>query len=257
MNQPQIFDFEGNKVRTVLIDSTPYFVGKDVAKILGYVETAKAVRTHVDNDDRGVSEMDTPGGIQSFTVINESGLYSLVLSSKLPQAKEFKHWVTHEVLPTIRKHGAYMTSETIENTLTNPDFIIKLAMQLKQEKKDRLAAEQRVNEMKPKALFAEAVAVSHTAILVGDLAKLLRGNGVNIGANRLFAWMRDHGYLISGNRMDRNMPTQRSMDLGLFKVKETVINHSDGHTSISKTPKVTGKGQTYFIQKFLKIIQEA
>lgn len=264
MNQPQIFNFKGNSVRTVLINNVPYFVGKDIAKILGYVNPTKTIRNHVDEEDKkmGVQNgtppiIDTFGRKQYPTFINESGLYSLVLSSKLPQAREFKHWITHEVLPTIRKHGAYMTSETIENTLTNPDFIIKLAMQLKQEKKDRLAAEQRVNEMKPKALFAEAVAVSHTAILVGDLAKLLRGNGVNIGANRLFAWMRDHGYLISGNRMDRNMPTQRSMDLGLFKVKETVINHSDGHTSISKTPKVTGKGQTYFIQKFLKIIQEA
>ena len=186
-----------------------------------------------------------------MTVINESGLYSLILSSKLPNAKKFKHWVTSEVLPSIRKHGAYMTPETLEQALTSPDFLIKLATELKTEKEKRQALEVQAEENKPKVLFADAVSVSNTSILVGDLAKIIKQNGVNIGANRLFAWLRDNGYLIKRKGNDYNMPTQYSMDLKLFEVKETVITHSDGHTSISKTPKVTGKGQQYFVNKFL------
>ena len=186
-----------------------------------------------------------------MTIINESGLYSLILSSKLPHAKKFKHWVTSEVLPSIRKHGAYMTDSTLEQALTSPDFLIKLATELKTEKEKRQALEVQAEENKPKVLFADAVSVSQTSILVGDLAKIIKQNGVNIGANRLFAWLRDNGYLIKRKGSDYNMPTQYSMDLKLFEVKETVITHSDGHTSISKTPKVTGKGQQYFINKFL------
>ena len=242
---------EFGSVRTLTIDEKPYFVGKDVAEILGYVETAKAIREHVDEDDKGVSVLDTPGGKQKMTIINESGLYSLVLASKLPGAKKFKRWVTAEVLPSIRKHGAYMTDSTLEQALTSPDFLIKLATELKTEKEKRQALEVQAEENKPKVLFADAVSVSNTSILVGDLAKIIKQNGVNIGANRLFAWLRDNGYLIKRKGNDYNMPTQYSMELQLFEVKETVITHSDGHTSISKTPKVTGKGQQYFVNKFL------
>ena len=242
---------EFGSVRTLTIDEKPYFVGKDVAEILGYVETAKAIREHVDEDDKGVSVLDTPGGKQKMTIINESGLYSLILSSKLPNAKKFKHWVTGEVLPSIRKHGAYMTDSTLEQALTSPDFLIKLATELKTEKEKRQALEVQAEENKPKVLFADAVSVSNTSILVGDLAKIIKQNGVDIGANRLFAWLRDNGYLIKRKGTDYNMPTQYSMDLGLFEVKETAITHADGHTSISKTPKVTGKGQQYFVSKFL------
>lgn len=218
MNEPQQFNFHGQQVRTVLVDEQPMFVGKDVAEVLGYKRTADAIREHVDDDDKGVSNLPTPGGMQQTTIINESGLYSLVLSSKLPSAKEFKRWVTHEVLPTIRKHGAYMTPETIEETLTNPDFIIGLATQLKDEQA-RTAALTADNEvMKPKALFADAVSTSHTTILVGELAKLLRQNGVDIGQNRLFQTLRDQGFLISRKGTDWNMPTQRSMDRKLFRV---------------------------------------
>ena len=242
---------EFGQVRTLTIDGEPYFVAKDVAEILGYSNSRKAIADHVDNEDKGVTKCDTLGGQQELTVINESGLYSLILSSKLPNAKKFKHWVTAEVLPSIRKHGAYMTDSTLEQALTSPDFLIKLATELKTEKEKRQALEVQAEENKPKVLFADAVSVSNTSILVGDLAKIIKQNGVNIGANRLFAWLRDNGYLIKRKGSDYNMPTQYSMDLKLFEVKETVITHSDGHTSISKTPKVTGKGQQYFVNKFL------
>lgn len=246
----QLFNFNGQRVRTVTINDEPYFVGKDVAMILGYSNTRDALSRHVDGEDKGVAKLDTLGGRQNQTIINESGLYSLILGSKLPTAKEFKHWVTSEVLPSIRKHGAYMTPQTIEKALLNPDTIINLATQLKKEQEQRKQLQAENEQMKPKALFADAVSTSNSSILIGQLAKILRQNGVNIGQNRLFAWMRKNGYL--GTRgSNRNVPTQRSMELGLFKTKETVINHSDGHTTVNITTKVTGKGQQYFINKFL------
>lgn len=250
MNEPQLFNFKGQQVRTVTINDEPYFVGKDVAMILGYSNTRDTLSRHVDDEDKGVAKLDTLGGRQNQTIINESGLYSLILGSKLPTAKEFKHWVTSEVLPAIHKHGAYMTPQTIEKALLNPDTIINLATQLKREQEQRKQLQAENEQMKPKALFADAVSTSNSSILIGQLAKILRQNGVNIGQNRLFAWMRKNGYL--GTRgSNRNVPTQRSMELGLFKTKETVINHSDGHTTVNITTKVTGKGQQYFINKFL------
>lgn len=251
MNEPQLFDFHGQQVRTVLVDNQPMFVGKDVVNILGYQNGSRDLNTHVDKEDRLKYQISTSGQAREMTVINESGLYSLVLSSKLPTAKEFKRWVTHEVLPTIRRHGAYMTPDTIKRTLADPDFIIGLATQLKDEqaKTAELTADNAA--MKPKALFADAVATSHTSILVGDLAKVLKQNGCDIGANRLFAWLRENGYLIQRRGADYNSPTQYSMERGLFEVKETAISHSDGHVTIQKTPKVTGKGQQYFVNKFL------
>lgn len=255
MNENKIEIFRNEEfgtVRTLTIDGEPYFVAKDVAEILGYSAPRNAISKHVDIEDKKDAPIQCVlGGTQLMTLINESGLYSLILSSKLPNAKKFKHWVTSEVLPSIRKHGAYMTPETLEQALTSPDFLIKLATELKTEKEKRQALEVQAEENKPKVLFADAVSVSNTSILVGDLAKIIKQNGVNIGANRLFAWLRDNGYLIKRKGNDYNMPTQYSMDLKLFEVKETVITHSDGHTSISKTPKVTGKGQQYFVNKFL------
>lgn len=274
MNENKIEIFRNEEfgtVRTLTIDGEPYFVGKDVAEALGYTNTKKAIGDHVDEEDKRIIqrshfvtlENNLPKEVfpvnfvdanipnRGLTVINESGVYALVFGSKLPNAKKFKHWVTSEVLPSIRKHGAYMTPETLEQALTSPDFLIKLATELKTEKEKRQALEVQAEENKPKVLFADAVSVSNTSILVGDLAKIIKQNGVNIGANRLFAWLRDNGYLIKRKGNDYNMPTQYSMDLKLFEVKETVITHSDGHTSISKTPKVTGKGQQYFVNKFL------
>ena len=250
MNEPQLFNFHGQQVRTMTLNDEPYFIGRDLTAILQYSNGPKAIRDHVDADDKLTERIVLAGQHREVTLINESGLYSLILGSKLPTAKEFKHWVTSEVLPAIRKHGAYMTPQTIEKALLNPDTIINLATQLKQEQEQRKQHQAENEQMKPKALFADAVATSNSSILIGQLAKILRQNGVNIGQNRLFAWMRKNGYL--GTRgSNRNVPTQRSMELGLFKTKETVINHSDGHTTVNITTKVTGKGQQYFINKFL------
>lgn len=250
MNDLQLFNFNGNQVRTVLIEDEPYFIGKDVADILGYSRTTKAIQDHVEDEDKDVVPIqDSIGRKQATPIINESGLYSLILSSKLPAAKEFKRWVTKEVLPSIRKNGAYLTDQKAFDVTHNPNALGDLLLQAGEQLKQK---DLQITEMKPKALFADAVAVSHSSILIGELAKIMKQNGVNIGQNRLFEWMRVNGYLISGNRSDKNMPTQKSLELGLFKIKETVINHSDGHTTINKTPKVTGKGQQYFINKFLK-----
>ncbi len=255
MNDLQLFKFEGNKVRTLKIDNEPYFVGKDVAKILGYALPTKAIQDHVDKEDQkseivNKSQFFQNGtGFMSVDLITESGVYSLIFSSKLPRAKKFKRWVTSEVLPAIRKHGAYMTDEKAFDVVNNKDGLASLLQQAA----DQLRAKDiQIEKMKPKALFADSVATSKSTVLIGELAKILRGNGVDIGATRLFRWMREHGYLINRKGSDWNMPTQRSMNLGLFKIKETTINHSNGTTSISKTPKVTGKGQQYFINKFLK-----
>ncbi len=256
-NKIEIFNNEEfGTVRILTINDEPYFVGKDVAEILGYSDTAKAIRVHVDEEDKQIFKVDEMATLKTSNygvyVINESGLYSLILSSKLPNAKKFKRWVTAEVLPSIRKHGAYMTPDTLEKALYNPDFLIRLATELKDTQAHVKHLETKIDNDKPKVIFADAVSTSKTSILIGDLAKIIKQNGVDIGQKRLFAWLREGGYLIKRKGGDYNMPTQRSMELGLFEVKETAITHSDGHTTISKTPKVTGKGQQYFINKFLK-----
>ena len=245
MNELKIFEnAEFGKIRIVEINDEPWFVGKDVAQALGYGEgksLANAVANHVDEEDKGVTELMTPGGKQKMVIINESGLYSLVLSSKLPTARKFKRWVTAEVLPSIRKTGGYAIPKDYPSALR--------ALADAEEQRFALEAENQQN--KPKALFADAVCASKTSILVGELAKLLKQNGVDIGQNRLFAWMRGNGFLIRRQGTDFNMPTQKAMELGLFEIKETAITHSDGHTSVNKTPKVTGKGQLYFVKQFL------
>ena len=254
MEDIQIFNSEEfGDVRALELNGAPWFVGKDVAEALGYgagKSLANAVSKHVDEEDKGVTEMMTPGGVQKVIIINESGLYSLVLSSKLPSAKKFKHWVTSEVLPTIRRHGAYMTEEALEKAITEPDFLIRLATQLKEEKAKRLEAEKQIEADRPKVTFANAVNVSKDGMLLGMLAKLLHQNGLDIGQKRLFQWMRDKGYLMK-NGTDKNMPTQKARELGLFKVKERAIDNPDGSVRLTRTTLVTGKGQEYFINKFL------
>lgn len=252
MTDLQIFNSpEFGAIRTIEKDGEPWFVGKDVAGALGYSNTADAVQKHVDDDDRLTSQIAIAGQNRNIVIINESGLYSLVLSSKLPTAKKFKRWVTNEVIPSIRKHGAYMTPETLEAAILNPDTMIKLCTALKDEQEKRKALEQQIESQKPAVLFTGAVETSKTSILIGELAKMLKQNGINIGQNRLFEWMRENGYLIKRKGTDYNMPTQRSMEMGLFEIKETAINNPDGSIRISKTPKVTGKGQVYFINLFL------
>ena len=258
MNDLQIFKNEQfGSIRTLKIKGEPYFLGKDVAETLGYTNTAKAIRDHVDDEDKLTERIVLSGQSREVVFINESGLYSLILSSKLPTAKEFKRWVTSDVLPSIRKHGAYMTSDTLEQALLSPDYLIRLATALKNEQEQRKLLEQKnaeqrlkIEEDKPKVIFAEAVEAAKTSILVGELAKILKQNGVATGQKRFFEWLRENGYLIKSGS-DKNMPTQRSMEMGLFEIKETAIAHSDGHTTVSKTPKVTGKGQQYFINKLI------
>jgi len=252
MTDLQIFNSpEFGAIRTIEKDGEPWFVGKDVAAILGYGDTDQALRKHIDDEDKLTRRFDGSGQNRQMTIINESGLYSLVLSSKLPTAKKFKRWVTNEVIPSIRKHGAYMTPETLEKVLLSPDTLMQLAQNLKDEQEKRKALEAQIESQKPAVLFTGAVETSKTSILIGELAKMLKQNGINIGQNRLFEWLRQNGYLIKRNGTDYNMPTQRSMDMGLFEIKETTINNPDGSIKISKTPKVTGKGQVYFINLFL------
>lgn len=248
MNELKNFSFEGRQIRALTIEGEPYFVGKDVAEVLGYSNSRKAIADHVDSEDKGVTKCYTLGGTQQTTIINESGLYSLILSSKLPDAKKFKRWVTSEVLPTIRKHGAYMTDAKAAAIVTDKGSLADLLQQAAEQLKRK---DIQIEQMKPKALFADAVSTSDTPILVGELAKILHQNGVSMGQNRMFRWLRDNGYLISKKGTSYNMPTQRAMELGLFKIKENAITHSDGHVTITKTPKVTGKGQVYFVNKFV------
>lgn len=244
----EIFNFHGQEVRTVTVDNEPYFVGKDVAEVLGYAKARNAIATHVEEEDkRDAPIQGTLGGTQKMTIINESGLYSLILSSKLPQAKEFKRWVTSEVLPTIRKNGMFATDELLDN----PDFAIATLRRLKEEREAKKLLEAQIEADKPKVLFADAVSASKSSCLIGELAKILKQNGIDIGQNKLFQWLRANGYLISRCGESWNQPTQKSMQLGLFELKKTNINHADGHTTVNTTTKVTGKGQQYFINKFL------
>lgn len=257
MEGVQIFSNEEfGRIRTIAINGEPWFVGKDVAERLGYSNSRDALAKHVDSEDKGVANCDTLGGAQKLPIINESGLYSLVLSSKLPRAKAFKRWITSEVIPSIRKRGMYATAETAEQMLQNPDVMIRALQELKAERQKRQELEQKRQEDAPKVIFADAVAASQTSILVGDLAKLICQNGVPIGQTRLFAWMRANGFLMSRCGSGYNMPTQRAMNAGLFEIKESTFVHSDGRIGIVKTPKVTGKGQQYFINRFLKEKEE-
>lgn len=249
MNELQVFkNQEFGSVRTLVINSEPWFVGKDVAEALGYKNTKDALAKHVDSEDKEIlkSQNATLENIpnRGVTVVNESGLYSLVLSSKLPSAKKFKRWVTSEVLPALRKTGQYQVKE-----LSGSELMAKALI----EAQSVLAAKDKViEEMKPKVVFADAVATSHTSILVGELAKILKQNGIDMGQKRLFAWLREKGYLIKRQGIDYNMPTQKAMELGLFEIKEGSYVNGSGVSIITKTPKITGKGQQYFINKFLQ-----
>ena len=253
MNDITIFNHLGNNIRVMTDDQgEPWFVGRDLCDALGYTNSRTTIARHPDEDD--VSKryiIDEVGRSQETTLVNESGLYTLIMSSKLPGAKAFKRWVTSEVLPSIRKRGGYLTPEATREALRDPDFIIQLAMDLKEERERRAQLEKQAQADAPKVLFADAVASAKTDILIGDLAKILRGNGVDTGQRRLFEWMRENGYLIRQKGSSWNMPTQKAMDMGLFKVKETVVTHADGHTTVNRTTKVTGRGQTYFVNKFL------
>ncbi len=257
MNELEIFrNPEFGEVRTMVIENEPYFVGKDIAEILGYANSSKAVINHVDIEDKRKEMLraDNQKGnvVTETTLINESGLYSLILSSKLPEAKRFKRWITSEVIPSIRKNGGYIANQ--EN-LTDDELLTRAVLVAQKkiaERDERIKAlETDTQRMRPKEIFADAVATSKTSILVGEMAKLLKQNGVDTGQNKFFDYLRDNGYLIKRKGVDRNMPTQKSLELGLFEIKEGTVQNPDGSVRITKTPKVTGKGQQYFVNKFL------
>lgn len=257
MSNLAVFDNrEFGQIRA-LVDSqgAPAFVAKDVCLALGIGKYRDAVST-IDDDERGSVLVDTPGGKQQMTTVTEPGFYKLVMRSRKPEAKAFQRWVTHEVLPALRRDGGYMVArdETPEQTMARA---VLLAQATIDRQKSRIAGLEAENEeMRPKALFADAVAASDGTCLIGEFAKMLRQNGVSIGQNRLFATLREDGYLGKAGQ-NRNVPTQRSMELGLFRIKETAITHSDGHVTINRTPKLTGKGQRYFLERYGKTDEAA
>ncbi|EMM1600816.1 TPA: phage antirepressor [Staphylococcus aureus] len=234
------------------IEGKQWFPAINVAETLGYTNPRKAIRDHA--KERGVtirSVIDSLGRNQNKKFIDEGNLYRLISRSKLPQAEQFEEWVFDEVLPAIRKHGIYATDNVIEQTLKDPDYIITVLTEYKKEKEQNLLLQQQVEVNKPKVLFADSVAGSDNSILVGELAKILKQNGVDIGQNRLFKWLRNNGYLIKKSGESYNLPTQKSMDLKILDIKKRIINNPDGSSKVSRTPKVTGKGQQYFVNKFL------
>lgn len=244
MNKVKIFNSEEfGDVRTVTINGDPWFVGKDVAAALGFTNPRDAISTHVFDEDKGVESIDTLGGKQKMTVINEPGLYALVFGSRLKSAQRFKHWVTSEVLPAIRRTGGYQ--------MPAPQGKELLALAVLEAQKTIDEQSKAIERMKPKVIFANAVETSHTSILIGDLAKLLRQNGVDIGQKRLFEYLRNHGYLIKRKGSDWNMPTQKSMNMGLFEIKESTHIDGNGCNIVTRTPKATGKAQIYFVNKFV------
>jgi len=251
LNELKIFkNSEFGEIRTVEIGGEPWFVGRDVAEVLGYSNTKDAISSHVDDEDKQIFQKSENTTFEipnrGMTVINESGLYSLILSSKLPNAKAFKRWVTSEVLPSIRKHGLYAKEELLDN----PDIAIAAFKALKEEREARKALEAENKQMQPLALFAKSVSASDTSILIGDFAKLLKQNGYDTGQKRLFEELRQRSFLMKTGS-SKNLPTQKAMELGLFEVKESTINNPDGSVRVTKTTKVTGKGQVYFVNLFL------
>lgn len=247
MKEIQIFNNnEFGQVRTITKDNEPMFCLGDLCKALDL--TAKEVKRRL-SDEVVIKHpiTDTLGRMQETLFVNEDGMYDVILESRKESAKKFRKWVTSEVLPSIRKHGMYATEELLDN----PDLLIAVATELKAEREKNKALTEANQRMKPKEIFADAVSASQTSILVGELAKILCQNGVQIGQKRLFEWLRENGYLMKTRNTSWNMPTQKSMDKGLFEIKETTITHSDGHISVNKTAKVTGKGQIYFVNKLL------
>jgi anti-repressor protein len=248
-NLLQVFDFENKKVRIVDMDGILAFVAKDVVEGVGGVWNGQTTIKHVPEEWRGVSSVNTPSGVQEMQVLFEQGVYFYLARCDKPAALPFQRRIAGEILPSIRKYGAYMTPKKIKEVLTDPDMVIELAQILKREQARARELAAQVEEDRPKVLFADSVSASHTSILIGELAKLLRQNGVEIGQNRLFERLREEGYLMKDGS-SRNMPTQRAMEMGLFEVKETTINRSDGGIDVKRTPKVTGRGQVFFVNKF-------
>lgn len=251
MNELQIFkNNEFGEIRTVTKNNEPWFIATDVCSALDISNTSQAL-TRLDDDEKNTIILNEGIGNPNKSIVSEYGLYNLILASRKKEAKKFKRWITHEVIPTIRKHGAYMSSEVIEKTLSDPDYLIRLATNLKEEKAKRALAEAQIERNKPKVLFADSCEVAENSILIGEFAKRLKQNGYDIGQNKLFEWLRQHDYLCkSGER--KNLPTQYSMERGLFEVKTRIVSNPNGSMRTTSTTKVTGKGQIYFTNKFLR-----
>lgn len=257
MNDLQIFkNSEFGEIRTVTKNNEPWFIATDVCSALDISNTSQAL-TRLDDDEKNTIILNEGIGNPNKSIVSEYGLYNLILASRKKEAKKFKRWITHEVIPTIRKHGAYMSSEVIEKTLSDPDYLIQLATNLKEEKAKRALAEAQIERDKPKVLFADTVSSSNKSCLVGELAKLISQEAIRrgeinkkIGQNNLFAWMRSNGYLCkSGER--KNQPLQQYVEQGLFELKKGSYVDSNGSNITTTTTKVTGKGQIYFVNKFL------
>ena len=236
------------EVRVAGTSENPLFCLADVCKILGL--RVDAVQSRLTDAPIRIGVTDSIGREQQMNFVNEKNLYKVIMRSDKPLAEPFQDWVCGEVLPSIRKHGAYMTNDTLEKALTSPDFLIQLATNLKEEQRKRIEAEQKIRSDAPKVLFADAVSTSRRSCLIAELAKILQQNGIKIGQNRLFDWLRKNGYLCQKGQY-YNQPSQKSMELGLFEIKQTTINKPDGSVLVSTTTKVTGKGQIYFVDKFL------
>lgn len=247
MNEMQLFNFKNQSVRTLVINNEPWFVGKDVCNVLGYQNPSKALQDHVDFEDKLNNETLSSLGQRGGWIINESGVYALIFGSKLPDAKKFKHWVTSEVLPQLRKTGSYSAKEMSSEELMAKAFIEAKSIMERQNKE--------IIEMKPKALFADTVAASNSSILVGQEAKLISQSGCKIGQNRFFAWLRENGYLCSKGD-NYNMPTQRSREMNLIEIRIRTVTNPDGSVRETKTPMITGKGQIYFLNKFKTEVSE-
>lgn len=252
MEEIQIFSFQNCEVRVINIDNEPWFVGKDVCERLGYVNPNKAMSDHCKGITKRYPLM-TAGGKQELRIISESDVMRLICGSTLPEAVAFEKLVFEDILPTIRKHGAYVTEPVLDNWLNDPDRMIEALNALKAERARVRELEDRREADRPKVIFAESVAVAKTSILVGEMAKLIKqATGYDIGQNRFFQYLRDHGYL-HGSGSQKNMPTQRSIEAGWFEIKEGTRINSDGVSVITRTPKITGKGQIYFINLFKKM----
>lgn len=250
-NEIQKFDFKGASLRTLTDEAgEPWFVAKDACDVLELSNVGQALARLDDDEKSSITLNDGTPGNPNRAIVSESGLYALVLASRKSEAHEFKRWVTHEVLPQIRRTGGYIPTTDADDDMTILAKAVMIGQRTMEEQKRRIQAQQtRIVELEPKARFADAVAASDGTCLVGELAKMLRHNGMDIGQNRLFRLLQADGYL-GKSGSNRNVPTQRAMDLGLFRIKETTVTHADGHTTVSRTPKVTGKGQRYFIDRY-------
>lgn len=259
----QVFkNSEFGELGILVLDGKEYFPATDCARMLGYSNPWDAIARHCKPEGvakhEGVSTTTNQHGatteqVVEKTYINEGNLYRLIARSKLPAAERFESWIFDEVLPVIRKHGLYATPDTVERILSDPDFGIRLLEEVKREREAKLALAAKVEEDKPKVIFAESVLASDSTILIRELAKVLKQNGIDTGEKRLFEWLRQNGYLISREGSDYNTPTQRSMEMGLFEVQKTTITLADGRIKVKTTPKVTGKGQLYFVNKLKKV----